>query len=425
MKKFRFDFIIIAFVFQECSQKIQEKQPVNNILIHDDELYYKYMEPIISINRKKGEERMKRAKIGVVGVGCISDVCLRNIQNMFDNIEVIGVCDLIPERAQNAVKKYNIPKIYKDMYELFADDEVDIVLNITRPYEHYDVKTAALLEGKHVYSEKPLSPRFEEAKELVELAVSKGVMLGGAPDTFMGAGIQTARKLIDEGFIGQPIGANARLATHGPEDWHPDPEFVYKYGGGPMLDMGPYYITALINLLGRATRVCGMTKASFSQRPILSEEKYGMIMDVEVPTYEAGVIQFESGAIGQIFMTFDIYTDDNIGLQIYGTEGSLIVPDPNCFGGEVKLLRANCDKFEVIPLLFNYKDNSRGLGLADMAEAIQNGRLHRANSMQQLHLVEIMNGFTKSSESGKFVEITSPYIRQKPMVYRQVTGCTY
>lgn len=368
---------------------------------------------------------MNKAKIGFVGVGCISNIYLENITNMFDNIEVIGVCDLIPERAQQAAEKYNIPKIYKDMYELFDDPEVDIVLNITRPYEHYEVTKAALMAGKHVYSEKPLSPRWSEAKELYDLAASKGLTLGGAPDTFMGAGIQTARKLIDDGFIGTPIAAYARLASHGPEDWHPDPEFVYQYGGGPMLDMGPYYITALLNLLGRADKVCGMTKKSFDQRPILSEKKYGTMMQVEVPTYEAGTIHFESGAIAQILTTFDIYTDENCVLQVYGTEGSLIVPDPNTFGGDVKLLRPGASKYEVIPLLFNYPTNSRALGLADMAEAIKDKRMHRANSMQQLHLVEIMNAFSKSSETGKFVEITSAYERQAPMKYSGVTGKTF
>ncbi len=368
---------------------------------------------------------MKKMKIGFVGVGCISDIYLKNITERFENIEVIGVCDLIPERAENGAKKYNVPKIYPDMYQLFADDDVDIVLNITRPYEHYEVTKAALLAGKHVYSEKPLSPRFEEAKELTELAAQKGLTLGGAPDTFMGAGIQTARKLIDEGFIGKPIAAFARFATHGPEDWHPDPEFVYQYGGGPMLDMGPYYVTALMNLLGRVSRVSGMTKAGFSERPILSRKKYGTMMKVEVPTFEAGSMLFESGVIAQILMSFDLYTEDSIRLEIYGTDGTILVPDPNCFSGDLKVLRAGQKQPASIPMLFNYTDNCRALGLADMAESIATGRMHRANSMQQLHAVEIMNAFSESSRTGRAVTITSPFERQKPMVYRSVTGKTF
>lgn len=367
---------------------------------------------------------MKKMKIGFVGVGCISGIYLENITKMFDNIEVIGVCDLIRERAEEAKEKYNIPKIYDNMNELFADDEVDIVLNITRPYEHYEVTKAALNAGKHVYSEKPLSPDLEEAKELFELAHKKGLYLGGAPDTFMGAGIQTARKLIDDGYIGTPIGANVRLASHGPETWHPDPEFLYQYGGGPMFDMGPYYITALVNLLGKVKSVSGMTKKSFEQRPILSEKKYGNIMDVEVPTFEAGTMLFESGAIGQILMTFDVYTKSGFKFEIYGTEGSIKVPDPNMFGGEVTLLR-NDGEERVIPLLFNYTENSRALGLADMAEAICNNRMHRANSAQQLHVVEVMGAFNKSSETGITVQLESDFEKQKSMRFMQVTGKTY
>ncbi|MBQ4353774.1 MAG: Gfo/Idh/MocA family oxidoreductase, partial [Clostridia bacterium] len=184
---------------------------------------------------------MKKIKIGFVGVGAISGIYLENITNMFKEIEIIGVCDLIRERAENAVKKYNIPKLYNDMYELFADPEVDIVLNITRPYEHYEVTKATLNAGKHVYCEKPLGASLEEGKELVALAKEKGLLLGGAPDTYLGAGIQTCRKIIEDGVIGDIVGCGGWLVCHGHESWHPDPEFYYKYGGGPMFDMGPYY----------------------------------------------------------------------------------------------------------------------------------------------------------------------------------------
>ena len=202
-------------------------------------------------------------KIGIVGIGCISGIYLENITNRFRNIEVVGVCDLIRERAEAAVAKYPIPKLYEDMHELFADPEVDIVLNLTRPYQHYDVSKAALLAGKHVYSEKPLGASFEEGLELVKLAEERGLWIGGAPDTFLGAGIQTCRKLIDEGAIGDVVGATAFMTGHGPESWHPDPAFFYKFGGGPMMDMGPYYVTALVNLLGAVKRVGG----SISVRP--------------------------------------------------------------------------------------------------------------------------------------------------------------
>ncbi len=359
---------------------------------------------------------MKTVKIGFVGCGCISGIYLKNLTNLFREVEIVGVCDLIRERAEKAKAEWNIPKIYDDMYELFADPEVDIVLNITRPYEHYEVTKQALLHGKHVYSEKPLSPALDEARELVELAKEKGLLLGGAPDTFMGSSIQTCRHLIDSGFIGTPIGGCARMISRGPENWHPDPESFYKYGGGPMFDMGPYYVTALINLLGAVDSVAGMTKISYPKRPILSEPKYGNIMDVEVPTFVTGTMRFKGGAIANITTTFDV-SDLHPGenLEIYGSEGSIVVPDPNCFDGEVLLLRGREREKVPMPRIFGYKENSRGLGLADMAKALQTGRSWRANYRQQLHVVEVMSAFYTSSETGRFVKIESDYEREAPM----------
>lgn len=372
---------------------------------------------------------MKKVKIGFVGCGCISPIYLKNLTKMFREVEIIGVCDLIRERAEKAVKEYAIPKLYEDMYELFDDPEVDIVLNITRPYEHYEVTRQALLHGKHVYSEKPLSPDLAEARELVALAAEKGLMLGGAPDTFLGAGIQTCRHLIDNGFIGTPIGATARFVSRGPEDWHPDPEFVYQYGGGPMFDMGPYYITALINLLGRVDTVCGMTQISYPTRPILSEKKYGTVMQVDVPTYVMGTLRFESGAVAEVFTTFDVSNlwedgtrSGSTALIVYGSEGSITVPDPNTFSGEIFLRRGRGKEVVPMPCIFNYTENSRGLGLADMAKALQSGRDFRANSQQQLHVVEVMSAFYSSSDKGQFVKIESPYERQAPMKTTELIG---
>ena len=363
---------------------------------------------------------MKAMKVGFVGVGDISGIYLENICNVFKSIEVIGVCDLIREKAEKAAEKYAIPKIYNDMYELFADPEVDIVLNITRPYEHYDVTKAALTAGKHVYTEKPLAPVYSEAKELYDLAAEKGVYLGGAPDTFLGAGIQTCRKLIDDGFIGTPVGAAANFITPGPDDWHPAPDNVYQYGGGPMLDMGPYYITAMLNMLGRVKSVTGMAKITFAERMIKSQPRFGEMMKVSVPTYTAGIMEFESGVIGTLLTTFDVHQENAVcSLEIYGTDGAIYVPDPNFFGtdgpNEIRLFRKGSKKTETMPLLHSYSKNSRALGLAEMADAIQSGRPHRANSMQLLHAVEIMTSIEKSSESGKRVDMVSPFEQQPPL----------
>jgi len=358
---------------------------------------------------------MKKVKIGFVGVGAISGIYLENITNMFEEIEIIGVCDLIRERAEAAVEKYNIPKLYNDMYELFADPEVDIVLNITRPYEHYEVTMAALKAGKHVYSEKPLAATLAEGRELKEYADAHGLMLGGAPDTFMGAGIQTCRKLIDDGFIGQPVGAAAFMICRGHESWHPDPEFYYKHGGGPMMDMGPYYLTALVNLLGGVTTVSGMEKISFPQRLITSQPHCGEIVDVDVPTYVTGTLQFANGAIGTIFTTFDVHYDKQARLEIYGSEGTLVVPDPNYFGGEIKLLRPEQGEYRSMPLCFKYNENSRALGLADMAKALQTGRTFRANSDQTLHVLEIMESIHESAQKKRQIKLKSRYKREVPM----------
>ena len=365
---------------------------------------------------------METTKIGIVGIGSISGIYLENITNTFKEIEIIGVCDLIRERAEKAVEKYGIPKLYNDMYELFQDPEVDIVLNLTRPYEHYEVSKAALLAGKHVYSEKPLAASLEEGKELMALCKEKGLMMGGAPDTFLGAGIQTCRKLIEDGYIGQPVGAAGFMICHGHESWHPDPEFYYKYGGGPMFDMGPYYLTALVNLLGNVSEVFAMTKKSFPQRVITSQPHFNEIVDVDVPTYYAGTMQFESGAIGTLFTTFDVYYETQARLEIYGTEGTLIVPDPNCFGGPIKLLRPENGAMQEIPLVFDYKENSRALGLAYMAKALKTGRVARANCNMTFHVLEIMEAFAQSGEEKRLIPIESRFEKTPQMPRAAIHG---
>lgn len=359
---------------------------------------------------------MKTVKIGIVGVGDISGIYLKNITTLFKEIEVIGVCDLVRSKAEKAIETYGIPKLYEDMYELFADDEVDIVLNLTRPYEHFDVSKAALLAGKHVYSEKPLAATLAEGTELVQLAEEKNLLIGGAPDTFMGAGIQTCRKLIEDGYIGTPVGASAFMVCRGHESWHPDPEFYYKHGGGPMFDMGPYYISALVNLLGSIKQVSGMSKISFPQRMITSQPHNGEMINVDVPTYVTGMMQFECGALGTIFTTFDAYKAEMPCIEIYGSEGTLSVPDPNTFEGPIRIYRPSKGEFLEFPLTFNYSDNSRSLGLADMAKAIRCNRRFRASSNLTYHVLEVMSSFQTSSEQGIHVPITSQFVPTPLMV---------
>ena len=396
---------------------------------------------------------MKPVRVAMVGVGAISGIYLQNITHTFKELDLVGVCDLIPERAEKGAQyvrdaiqngaKVREPKIYKDMFEAFNDPEVEVILNLTRPYEHYDVTKQALLHGKHVYSEKPLGVDMKEANELVSLAEEKGLQIGGAPDTFMGAGIQTARKLIDSGIIGDVVGANCAMVSHGHETWHPDPEFYYKRGGGPMLDMGPYYITALVQLLGEAKAVSGMTKKSFTQRVITSEPHSGEIIDVDVDTYLAGNILFSSGAIAQVFTTFDVYyaPSAQARFEVYGTRGTLVVPDPNTFGGPLLLLRPEDQAasktdpaldqhtvpsfykgYKEIPLMYDYAENSRALGLADMGKALRTGRDFRANYQQQHHVLEILTAFSKASEAGTFIPMETKYERTAPMENNPIHG---
>jgi len=360
--------------------------------------------------------------IGFVGCGAISGIYLKNITSLFKDIKITGVCDLIYERAEKAAKEYGIKTVYKDMHELFADPQVDIVLNLTRPYEHYDVSIAALTAGKHLYTEKPLGASYDEATKIMALAKEKDLYVAGAPDTFLGAGLQTCRKLIDEGAVGEIFGASAYMVCRGHESWHPDPEFYYKYGGGPMLDMGPYYLTALVSLLGAVKTVTGMTKISLAERTITSQPKNGTVVKVDVPTYVTGIMNFKNGAIGTIFTTFDVHTAQVPRIEIYGSEGTLCVPDPNYFDGPVRLFTSETNEFVKKPLQFEYPENSRGLGLTDMAKAIEANRSARASGELLLHVNEIMTGFHKASDEQSFINMQTTVERPEPMVIPKIKG---
>jgi len=353
--------------------------------------------------------------VGIVGVGCISGIYLKNLHNVFTELHLVAVCDLIKERAEKAQKEYNIPKVYDTMYELFADPEIELVLNLTRPYQHYEVSKAALLAGKHVYSEKPLGADLAEGEELVALAKEKGLMIGGAPDTFMGAGIQTCRKLIDNGLIGEIIGGRCVMASHGVETWHPDPDFYYQRGGGPLFDMGPYYITALINLLGGIKSVYGYNKTAYKTRLITAKPHEGEIIEVNTPTHIESFLTFDSGAVVSMLTSFDVYKTKQTNIEIYGTKGTLYVPDPNKFGGPVVFYNGETKEEKEYPLEFDYPENSRCLGLADMAKSIESGRASRTTFKQTFHVLEAMSSIMKSAEIGAPVELTTHFEREAPM----------
>ena len=365
---------------------------------------------------------METTKVALIGVGDISGIYLDNLTRFFKQVEVIGVCDCIREKAEEAQRRYQIPKVYETMHDACADEEVEIIVNLTRPYEHFAVTKAALEASKHVYTEKPLAATLEEGEQLAALAKERGLSIGGAPDTFLGASIQTCRKLIDAGFIGEPIGFTASMICRGHESWHPSPEFYYKLGGGPLLDMGPYYLTALINLFGRVAAVTSVARTTFKQRTITSQPLAGKVVDVEVPTYLTGILEMDNGAVGTLFTTFDVVYKEQARFEIYGSEGTLLVPDPNMFGERVYLLRPEAGEYMEMPLLFDYKDNFRGLGLADMAVALRNKRPIRANLEQLLHVLDVLTAFERSSEKQAREEIHSPFTRQAPMEKARVLG---
>ncbi|WP_062109302.1 Gfo/Idh/MocA family protein [Bacillus niameyensis] len=356
---------------------------------------------------------MSKVKVGIIGCGNISSIYCEAGEK-FPILDIVACADLDFERAKTRAKQYNIPNAYT-VEELLADSDIDIVINLTIPQAHAQVCLAALEAGKHVYVEKPLAITREDGEKILLLANKKGLRVGGAPDTFLGGGLQTCRKLIDDGVMGEVIGTTAFMMSPGHENWHPDPEFYYKSGGGPMFDMGPYYLTAMISLIGPIRRVTGSARISFPERKITSEPRFGQTIQVEVPTHIAGVLDFENGAVGTIITSFDIAGSKLPHMEIYGSKGSIIVPDPNTFGGPVLLRKHGSLKWEEVPLTHGFTNNSRGIGVADMAEALQTGRPHRANGELAFHVLDAMHAFIESSERGIHFELSSTCKKPEPL----------
>lgn len=356
---------------------------------------------------------MDRVKIGIIGCGNISGTYI-TADKRFEILDIVALSDIIPERARKRASEHGKARAVTNE-QLLADPEIEIVLDLTPPAVHHEIDMDALSAGKHAYTEKPLGVDREEGRSQVRLAEEKGLRLGAAPDTVLGAGIQTCRKLIDGGAIGAPIGAGAWMMGHGCEDWHPDPEFFYKRGGGPLLDMGPYYLTTLVTLLGPVRSVTGASTISFAERVITSEPKRGTRISVECPTHVNGILEFESGAIGNIVMSFDTWASEVPRIEIYGTEGTLSVPDPNGFGGPVRLFTPNIGEWREMPLFHCYTGNSRGIGVADMAYALRSGRPHRANGQLAFHVLDIMMGIYDAWEARAFVNLESTCERPRPL----------
>lgn len=363
---------------------------------------------------------MEKVKIGVIGCGRISGQYLDNLAERFSYcLDVAACADIVREAAESRADEYGIPQVLT-VDELLADPEIEIVVNLTIPAAHHEVSMAALEAGKHVYTEKPLSVTREEGQKLIATAKEKGLRIGGAPDTFLGAGLQTCRKLLDEGWIGRPIVAQAITAMG------IDVHRYHTRGVGPMFDMGPYYVTALVTLLGAVTRATGTAQTPFPEKTVTDPHRpdFGDTFEVETPTTVAGVLDFEQGCAATLVATCDSL-GYNPRLVIYGTEGILTCNDPNMFHGPVLLKRKGDVPREAqgprpmqtreMPLTHDFHNRNRGLGVADMAYAIRNDRPHRASGELMYHVHDIMHAVHDASRTGEHVMLQSRVDRPVPM----------
>jgi predicted dehydrogenase len=350
--------------------------------------------------------------VGVIGCGFISDIYL-TVCATFDALEVRGCADVVRARAEAQAAKHGIRAYNVD--ELLADPDVEIVLNLTIPQAHAAVSAQALAAGKSVYSEKPLALTREDGQALLAEARRRGLRVGAAPDTFLGAGLQTCRKLIDDGWIGEPVAATGFMLGHGPEGWHPDPDFFYPPGAGPLFDMGPYYLTALVALLGPVGRVSSSARISVPERTMGSAARRGERIAVNTPTHVAAILDFAAGPVATLVTSFDVWSATVPRLEIYGTDGSLVLPDPNTFGGPVLVRRAGATEWSPVPLTHGYSENSRGLGVADMARAIQMGRPHRASGELAYHVLDVMQSILDAATEGRRRDIESACERPAPL----------
>lgn len=351
--------------------------------------------------------------VGLIGCGVISGIYLQNCAS-FPNVEVVACADLDLDRAQAQAATFGISRVCS-VDELLDDPEIEIVLNLTVPMAHAEINLRALSAGKNLYSEKPLAINREDGRQMLDLAAERGLLIGCAPDTFFGSAQQTCRRLIDDGAIGRPLAATAFMMGSGPESWHPSPGFFYQVGAGPMFDMGPYYLTSLINLLGPIRSVAGIARISRAERRITSKPRYGETIRVETPSHVAGLLDFEGGAVGTLITSFDIAAHTLPNMEIYGTEGTLQVPDPNVFQGAVRLRTAGSGSWQDVTSNSPHRGNLRGLGLADMADALQAGRPPRASGQLAFHVLDAMQAFLDSAEMGTHIQLTSTCEAPEPL----------
>lgn len=370
-------------------------------------------------------------RVGLVGCGRISDIYLQNCA-AFDDIDIVACASLDLSESQAKADQYHIP-LACDVDTLLAQDDIDCVLNLTIPAAHAGITKAALAAGKHVYSEKPFVTSREDGLDIIRRADEAGLVVGNAPDTFLGGRWQAMRALLDSGVIGTPTAVSAFVGTHGVERHHPNPDFYYQRGGGPLLDLGPYYLTAMVFLLGPVTEVSSMAKRTFEKRMIENGPRHGEWMDVEVDTHSQNMMLFESGVTGSMTMSFDIWDSEMPRFEIYGTDGTICISDPdpvhgaNIFEGDVLYRTIDNSRWthqprptgrgewKVAPNEFGYNYNARGLGLRDLAHAVAEGRPPRASAELAFHIFDVMDRLGASVTSKKTEQVTSRCERPEPM----------
>jgi predicted dehydrogenase len=348
-------------------------------------------------------------RVGVVGCGVISETYLANLSR-YAGVRVVAVADLDADRAAAAARRHGV-EAAPSTTALLERDDVDVVCNLTVPAAHAEVTASALAAGKHVFGEKPLAVTPTEITDALTTAAAAGLLVGCAPDTFLSPGQQLARRLLDDGRIGTPVGASVSWLSRGHESWHPGADFYYRPGAGPLFDMGPYYLTALVHLLGSVTRVSGATSTTWPTRTFQTGPRRGEQFDVDVPTHVSGVLQFESGVSATLQVSFDVTTDVTRRLEVYGTEGTLSCPDPNGFAGPVGLYTDGVRRELPVP----DSGDQRGIGLADLADAAVRGRAPRADAALAFHVLEVMDALHRAGAERAVVDVASRVARPAPL----------
>ncbi len=350
--------------------------------------------------------------VGVIGVGNISRQYFANFPDL-PGLKLVTVADLNEARAAEVAAEQGVESSSVDA--LLADPRIDAVLNLTIPAAHVAIGTRALEAGKHVFGEKPLALDPAEAAPMLELAIARGLRIGSAPDTVLGTGIQTARQVLDAGIIGDAVAASVQWSSPGHELWHPAPAFYYQPGGGPLFDMAPYYLTSLITLFGPVARVSGVATRSSRERSVATGPLAGTSIPVEVDTHVSTVLEHVNGVTSTVTVSFDVWASRSPLFEVYGSAGSIAVPDPNRFSDPVEVWTTDTQEWREVPVSAGYADAGRGFGLADMARAIETDRPHRASGVLAFHVLEIMDAALHAGHEHRVIELESTVERPEPV----------